>query len=122
VLTSHRFLLAKLHFNSLEGKTSLKAIRTALKKLLTRSEAYDVAYNDAMERIEGQLVGEKQLVKQVLSWITYVKRLLTTSELEHALAVELRESQFNKENLSLIEDMVSVCARLVTVDEESAII
>ncbi|KFZ23725.1 hypothetical protein V502_01790, partial [Pseudogymnoascus sp. VKM F-4520 (FW-2644)] len=40
----------------------------------------------------------------------------------HALAVELGESQFDEENLSPIEDMVSVCAGLVTVDEESAII
>jgi hypothetical protein len=45
-----------------------------------------------------------------------------TSKLKHALAIELRELQFDEENLSLIEDMVSVCARLVIVDEESAII
>ncbi|KFZ00411.1 hypothetical protein V500_01061 [Pseudogymnoascus sp. VKM F-4518 (FW-2643)] len=116
------FLLAQLHFDSLKGKTSRKAIRTALEKLPTGSEAYDKAYNDAMERIEGQLDGQKRLAKQVLSWITCAKRPLTTSELEHALAVELGESQFDEENLSLVEDMVSVCAGLVTVDEESAII
>ncbi|KFY32155.1 hypothetical protein V493_00461 [Pseudogymnoascus sp. VKM F-4281 (FW-2241)] len=116
------FLLAQLHFDSLKDKKSPKAIRTALKGLSTGNNAYDDAYNDAMERIEGQLAGEKQLAKQVLSWITCAKRPLTTSELEHALAVELGESQFDEENLSPIEDMVSVCAGLVTVDEESAII
>ncbi|OAF59384.1 hypothetical protein VC83_04394 [Pseudogymnoascus destructans] len=116
------FLLAQLHFDSLKGKKSPKAIRTALKELSTGNDAYDDAYNDAMERIEGQLAGEKELAKQVLSWITCAKRPLTTSELEHALAVELGELQFDEENLSPIEDMVSVCAGLVTVDEESAII
>ncbi|KFY31800.1 hypothetical protein V493_00783, partial [Pseudogymnoascus sp. VKM F-4281 (FW-2241)] len=116
------FLLAQLHFDSLKGKKSPKAIRTALKELSTGNDAYDAAYNDAMERIEGQLAGEKELSKQVLSWITCAKRPLTTSELEHALAVELGELQFDEENLSPIEDMVSVCAGLVTVDEESAII
>ncbi|KFY91994.1 hypothetical protein V498_05199 [Pseudogymnoascus sp. VKM F-4517 (FW-2822)] len=116
------FLLAQLHFDSLKGKTSPKAIRNALKKLPTGSEAYDNAYEDAMRRIEGQLAGEKELAKQVLSWITCAKRPLTTSELEHALAVELEESQFDEENLSPIEDMVSVCAGLVTVDEESGIV
>lgn len=50
-----------------------------------------------MERIEGQLAREKQLAKQVLSWITYAKRLLTASELEYALAVELGESQFDED-------------------------
>jgi ankyrin repeat protein len=122
MLTTYRFLLAQLYFNSLKGKTSPKAIRTALEKLSTGSEAYDHAYNDAMKRIEGQLKDEKKLAKQVLSWITCAKRPLTTSELEHALAVELKASQFDEENLSPIEDMVSVCAGLVTVNEESSII
>jgi hypothetical protein len=44
------------------------------------------------------------------------------SKLKHILTIELRELQFNKENLSLIEDMVSMCARLVIVNKESAII
>ncbi|KFZ20700.1 hypothetical protein V502_03054, partial [Pseudogymnoascus sp. VKM F-4520 (FW-2644)] len=116
------FLLAQLYFDSLKDKKSPKAMRTALKDLSTGNDAYDDAYNDAMKRIEGQLDGDEKLAKQVLSWITCAKRPLTTSELEHALAVELGESQFDEENLSPIEDMVSVCAGLVTVDEESAII
>lgn len=122
MLTRHRFLLAQLHFQSLKGKTSPKAIRTTLGQLSTRSKAYDDAYNDAMERIKGQLKDEEKLAKRVLSWITFARRPLTTFELEHALAVELGESQFDEENLSPIEDMVSVCAGLVIVDEESAII
>jgi hypothetical protein len=93
-----------------------------LKKLPTGSEAYDHAYKDAMERIEGQLIDEEELAKQVLSWITCAKRPLTTSELEHALAVEPEESQLDEENLCRVEDMVSVCAGLVTIDEESGII
>ena len=122
MLTTRRFLLAQLHFDSLKGKTSPKAIRAALSKLPTGSEAYDHAYNDAMERIEGQLADEEELAKRALSWITCAKRLLTTSELEHALAIELGELQFDKENLSPIEDIVSVCVGLVTVNGESGII
>ncbi|OBT63922.1 hypothetical protein VE03_05994 [Pseudogymnoascus sp. 23342-1-I1] len=116
------FLLAQLHFDSLKDKKSPKAIRTALKDLSTGNDAYDDAYNDAMRRIEGQLDGDEKLAKQVLLWITCAKRPLTTVELAHALAVELREVEFDKENLTPIEDIVSVCAGLVTVDEESAII
>ncbi|RYP44940.1 hypothetical protein DL768_008646 [Monosporascus sp. mg162] len=75
-----------------------------------------------MERIEGQLKDEKELAKQALYWITCAKRPLTTIELQHALAVEVGEPRLDQENLSYIQDMVSVCAGLVTVDEESNII
>jgi hypothetical protein len=75
-----------------------------------------------MERIESQKTGFQALAKQVLSWIIYAKRPLTTLELRHALAVEVGESQLDEENLPDIEDMVSVCAGLVTVDEQSDII
>ncbi len=75
-----------------------------------------------MERIGGQVKDQEELAKQVLSWITYAKRPLTTSELQHALAVEVGEFALDEENLPQIEDMVSVCAGLVTVDKESNII
>jgi hypothetical protein len=75
-----------------------------------------------MERIEGQIVDAKVLAKQVLSWITCAKRTLTTFELQHALAVETGEPELDRENLPEIEDMVSVCAGLVTVDKESRVI
>jgi hypothetical protein len=55
LLKTFRFLLTKLHLDSLIRKRLLKAIRAVLKKLLTGSEAYDHAYKDAMERIDGQI-------------------------------------------------------------------
>jgi hypothetical protein len=121
-LTVPRFLLAQLHLDSLIRKRSPKAIRAALERLPKGSEAYDQAYCEAMERIEGQVADSQELAKQVLSWITCAKRPLTTSELRHALAVEKGESELDEENLPEIEDMVSVCAGLVTVDEKSEII
>ena len=54
-----RFLLAQLHLGSLTGKRSPKAIKTALRKLPAGSEAYDYAYKEAMERIEGQIADLK---------------------------------------------------------------
>jgi hypothetical protein len=116
------FLLAHLHLDSLNGKKSPKAVRVALAKLPTGSDAYNRAYNDAMERIEGQVRDQIDLAKQVLSWITCSRRPLTTTELQYALAVEVGESELDKENLSQIEDVISVCAGLVTVDAESHII
>ncbi|KAI9832809.1 MAG: hypothetical protein M1819_004029 [Sarea resinae] len=116
------FLLAQLHLNSLMGKRAPRAIRVALKSLPTGSEAYDHAYEDAMERIEGQVKDQEELAKQVLCWITCAKRPLTTVELQHALAVELGDTEFGEDNVAEFEDIVSVCAGLVTVDEESKVI
>ena len=75
-----------------------------------------------MERIGGQIAASKELAKQVLSWIICAKRRLTTLELRYALAVELGETKLDEENLPEIEDLVSVCAGLVTVDRASDII
>ena len=71
-----------------------------------------------MERIEGQVVDQEELAKQVLSWITCAKRPLTTSELQHALGVEVGESVLDEDNSPQVEDIVSVCSGLVTVDEK----
>ncbi|RYP05136.1 hypothetical protein DL764_004021 [Monosporascus ibericus] len=115
-----KFLLAHLHMNSLMGKVSIKAIRTALTELPTGSGAYDQAYEDAMNRIEDQVTDQKDLAKRVLSWVICARRPLEKSELQHALAVENGKSKLDKDNIPQI--MVAVCAGLVTVDEESNII
>jgi hypothetical protein len=64
MVTSYRFLLPQLYIDSLKGKKSPKAIRAALNKLPTGSEAYDCAYKDAMKRIQGQLPDKEELAKQ----------------------------------------------------------
>ncbi|KAG9250891.1 ankyrin repeat-containing domain protein [Emericellopsis atlantica] len=111
------FLLAKLYLDSLRGKRSPKAMRTAIQQLYAGSEAYDRAYDDAMERIRSQGPDQEELAKQVLSWIVRATRALKKEELQHALAVELAESDLDEDNLPQVEDMVAVCAGLVAVDE-----
>ncbi|KAH7019508.1 ankyrin repeat protein, partial [Ilyonectria destructans] len=106
----------------LVGKQSIKAVRTTLANLPTGLEAHRYAYKDAMERIEGQNQAQKEQAKQVLSWITCAKRPLLKQELQHALAVEAGNNELDKLNLPEIEDVISVCAGLVTVDKESSII
>ncbi|KAF4943729.1 hypothetical protein FGADI_13200 [Fusarium gaditjirri] len=116
------FLLAQLYFQSVSTKKTLKKIKDALKSLYSGPKAYDIAYQKAMERIGNQDLDSKGLATKVLSWITCTKRVLTTSELQHALAVEESDVELDKENLPQIDDMVSVCAGLVTFDKESNVI
>ncbi|CAH0054982.1 unnamed protein product [Clonostachys solani] len=115
------FLLAHLHLQSLRSKKSPKAVRNALEKLPTGSNAYDVAYGEAMERIGCQNDDQKQLANEVLQWVTLATRPLTTSEIQHAIAIEIGEARFDTDNITEIPDMLSVCAGLVTVDEGSDI-
>lgn len=61
------------------------------------------------------------MAKEVLLWIIYAKRLLTT-EMQHALAVEIGAPELDEENLLQLEDIVLICAGLVAVDEQSKII
>jgi hypothetical protein len=97
-------------------------MKDVLKNLPTGPKAYDYAYEEAMKRIEGHDADSEELAKQVLSWITCSKRPLSTSELQYALAVEVGKTELDEENLPQLEDMVSMCAGLVIVDEESSII
>ncbi|KAF4154399.1 hypothetical protein CNMCM6069_009417 [Aspergillus lentulus] len=99
------FLLAQLHFDSIKSKKSTKKVREAIKNLPKGAEAYNHAYKDAMQRIEGHDVDSQNLAKDVLSWIVCAKRPLNTSELQHALAVEVGESELDEDNLPLIDDM-----------------
>ncbi|KAI0847470.1 hypothetical protein F5Y00DRAFT_271219 [Daldinia vernicosa] len=116
------FLLARLHLNSLVDKISEKEVRSALEKLPNGSDAYDIMYKEAMIRIEKQADGHRNFAKQVLSWLVYAKRLLTPVELQHALAIECGTTKLEKEALPHISTIVSVCAGLVAIDEQSGII
>ena len=123
--------MAQIYFRLLNDKVTAKAIRSALqdfqKQIPGSSEDKKVqvlayAYEQAMGRINGQEQGFKDLAHKVLSWITCAKRQITTTELQHGLAVEVQKLELDKENFPQIEDIVSACAGLVTVDEESNII
>jgi ankyrin repeat protein len=117
-----RFLLASLHVDSLVSKKTTARLKSALDSLSHGSGALGDAYDKVIDRIDGQVHDDCTLAKDVLSWISYAQRPLTTGELCHALAVEIGDENFDPENIPDVEDVLSVCAGLVTVDEESQII
>ncbi|KAF3012972.1 hypothetical protein E8E14_004221 [Neopestalotiopsis sp. 37M] len=101
------FLLAKLHLDSLKGKKSPRALRQTLNTLAKGNDAYDEAYQNTMLRISGQLPDQKELAMSTLMWIVHAKRPLSTTELQHALGVEIGEPEFFEDNLPDLDDMVS---------------
>ncbi|KAH6951342.1 hypothetical protein DER45DRAFT_576233 [Fusarium avenaceum] len=116
------FLLSQLHLDSLRGKTSVQAVRKAIAKLPSGSDAYCHAYETAMERIQSQMSDHRDLALRVLSWITCAKRPLTVKELRHALAVEVGSTELDKDAMPEIDIMVQVCIGLVTIDKGDDII
>lgn len=117
-----RFLLAQLHLDSLTDKTTTRRVTRALEKLPKGSDALGLAYKEAIQRIQGQKPGLVELAWRVLSWITSAMRPLTGIELQHALAIEAGDSELDEDNLQDLDEIVSRCAGLVTIDEESDII
>ncbi|KAF5585334.1 purine and uridine phosphorylase [Fusarium subglutinans] len=116
------FLLAQLHLDSLRDKTSVAAVRKALKQLPSGSDAYYDAYYIAMERVTSQQPGHKDLAIQVLSWITCARRPLTIQELRHALAVEVGTEELDMDASPDTDIILQVCIGLVTVDKSDSII
>ncbi|KAF6815361.1 ankyrin repeat protein [Colletotrichum plurivorum] len=82
-------------------------------------EVYDMIYDEAMGRIDGQAPNLRHLGMEVLAWIVHAVRPLTATELNHALAVNLDDGSFDRDNIRDIEVLASVCAGLVTIDDAS---
>ncbi|KAI0846643.1 hypothetical protein F5Y00DRAFT_271920 [Daldinia vernicosa] len=111
------FLLAQLYVDSLMDKISVADIKNALKnlKMRARQEGGEVesrgvinkAYDEAMQRIDGQMEGHRILGRKVLLWIASAKRPLKITELQHALAVKASNTELDRDNIIEIELIVS---------------
>jgi ankyrin repeat protein len=113
-------MLALLSVESFKRKRSIADVKDTLETLPTGSDAYDAAYSTAMERIVvAQDKHTSQLAVRILSWILCARRPLRTSELLHALAVKDGESRFNGDRILDAEEIITVCAGLVTIDTQS---
>ncbi|KAJ5622285.1 hypothetical protein N7528_005517 [Penicillium herquei] len=125
------FLLAQIYLSFLEDKLTTNDIRTSLATLQKqdrtsseeqKTEILGHAYDRIMERIEQQQSGLKKLALKVLSWITCATRPLSTYGLRDAVAIQHGASRFDDGDMPDVEDMVSVCLGLVTIDEQSNIV
>ena len=114
--------MASLHVNFFLDKKTKAKIHSTLEDLPKGSEALNEAYDAALKRIESGLPGDTALAKTALSWIIHSQRSLTTQELCCAIAVEPGDAELDPSKVPDIEDIVSVCAGLVTVDKESNIV
>lgn len=59
---------------------------------------------------------------KVLAWIVHARRALSATELQVAVAIRPGDEELNEKHLTEIEDLVSDCAGLVTIDDESNVV
>ncbi|UKZ82599.1 hypothetical protein TrVFT333_010392 [Trichoderma virens FT-333] len=125
------FLLAKIHLDTLVDKVTVTDVRVAVAQLPKqmagsgedqRLKVLNQAYELAWKRINKQGVGFRDIATRVLAWIACAKRPLYTWELKHALAVKVGINELDNDAIPQVHDMISYCAGLVTVDEESHVI
>lgn len=124
------FLLAHIYLHFFSDKLTENDVRSALKEIQKQKQAsggnkhklLSSAYDTMMERINRQKLGLRELAMQVLSWITYTKRQLTIIELQYALATKQGNRALESGDIVPVDDIVSVCTGLVTVDRRSDII
>jgi ankyrin repeat protein len=88
------------------------------------TNAYDEQYDLALERISTQPTYQADLARGVLAWMTFACRPLTPAELCTALAMSLSEdkSELDPDYLPDVSLLVSICAGLVTIDEEANVV
>ena len=101
---------------------TVKAIKVALQELPKGSKALDLAYKEALQRIESQKPGCQQLAKSIMSWIVCAQKQLTTPELRYALAIEDESPELDEDNLPDVSEVIAVCAGLVIIDEKSDVV
>ena len=102
---------------SLAAQPTIRDIKRSLQNLPTK---LDWTYELAMKRIESQDRSTRKLAKKVLSWVVRAKRILSTSELQDALAVEPGEPELDKNNyLIKFETIDTICAGLIIIDTQN---
>ncbi|KAH7176018.1 hypothetical protein EDB81DRAFT_611468, partial [Dactylonectria macrodidyma] len=110
------FLLAPLHIDALAQDPTVGHIELALQNM---PRGLNDTYEQAMMRIEGQGNGLRDFARKVLSFIFHAKRVLSTTELQYAVAIRPGKPDLDENFIPSLETISSVCAGLITIDTRS---
>jgi hypothetical protein len=107
-----------LHLKELSTKNTVRDFERALDKL--PNEINDT-YRQAINRINKQAPDDRDIALKALKWTLLAVDVLSVRELRHALAIEPdeHEDDINEDALCAIEDVISACAGLLEVDQET---
>ncbi len=71
-----------------------------------------------MDRICAQVADHANMAKKILYCIFYASRPLTMSEIQHAMAVEIGDVDFDEDGIPDEEFILPICTGLVVYEEE----
>ena len=126
-----RFLLPRLHINHLKQQINMRQLQKATRML---SADISQSISIAMDRIQAQVAPLRDIGIRVLFWVLRAMRPLRIEELRHALAVELDDDEvthdellddefedddFTDEGLVPQDLIISSCAGLVSIDDQT---
>jgi len=114
-----RFLLASLHIKAILRGTTIARRKKALESMKDGAGLAG-AYGVTLGRIQAQDEEKAELAMATLTWVCHSERPLQVDELCHALAVEIRATAFDPENIPLIGTLLQCCQGLITVDKEAS--
>lgn len=117
-----RFLLAWLQISTLLSQPTKGDLLEVLSSFNKGEQGLDEHYDQAMTRIQDQEPKRKALAMKILTWIVHSKIPLTMGELQHALAVRENSDELDENYIPRSEIILSLCAGLVIVDEESDVV
>jgi hypothetical protein len=101
---------------------SNKTMRNTLERRFYDSNAYDLVYTTTMQRIMSQASSQSELALQMLAWVTCSREPLTASELLKLLRVGSGKTELGEESMTDLDDMISACVGLVTIDTGSNLV
>lgn len=76
-------------------------------------------YKASLSQVEDQDKFSRELAFEVFAWLIHARRPMTALELQHALAIEEGSKSLDRDVLISIDDLISMCGGLVTLNADS---
>ena len=92
-------------------------VRKALRSL---SASLSQAFENTVRRIENEPRNRREVALKSLMWVLRARRPLQMSELQHALATQIGESQLDDDNILQPRFIIECCAGLIIIDDKSS--
>lgn len=118
-ISAGSFLLARLSMDHLAGQDTIADLEDSLETIPYGEDGLKDMHEKALERIQSHPPRHANRALEALVWVVYGERLVSCSELEHALAFDIDDTTFNRKKILPIHALVSQCAGLLTIDDES---
>jgi hypothetical protein len=86
-MSKSRFLLGRLHAETIENNYTIRDILAALENLPEGRNAITETYDNAMQRIKDQSSPDRELAEKITQWVSHIREPLTLRELQCALTI-----------------------------------